>query len=220
MFQTIFHKEEINLDQNAYSQNHSQSENGQAVVPQFNHGAHELLDVKEILSAMIGALNQKTIFRQHIQDQELLNIVDRQYAFALAEYNSLVECFQTGKDPSTTTTSYKMQTDNDTKYGLTPSQPKKPIQGPNEISDELITGFLLGSAKAAATGKVTAALEATNPVVRRVLQDSVPNCIEMAYELSLYANKNGWYQVPRFDEQTMQQIMSSYGTAQGPMYKQ
>ncbi len=208
------------MDQNAYSQNHSQTMNGQTVVPHFNHGAHELLDVHEVLSAMIGALNQKTILRPHVQDQELLNILDRQYAFALDEYNSLVECFQTGKDPSTTTTSYKMQTDNDSKYGLNPSQPKKPIQTANEITDELITGFLLGSAKTAATGKVTAALESTNPVVRRVLQDSIPNCIEMAYELSLYANKHGWYQVPRFDDQTMEQIFSSYGKATGPMYKQ
>lgn len=219
MFHYIFMEEENRLD-NTYSQNHSETMNGQTVVPHFNHGAHELMDVHEVLSAAIGALNLSTILRPHVKDQELLTILDRQYAFALDEYNMLVECFKTGKDPSHRTASYKMTTDNDFTYGMKPaSQPKKPIQSASEITDEMISGYLLSSAKAGAAGKVPAALEATNPVVRRVLQDSIPNCIEMAYELSIYQNKHGYYQVPRFDEQTMEQILNTYGTAQGPMYK-
>lgn len=179
----------------------------------MNHGAHEVLDVHEVLSASIGALNTFIFFRQHVQDQELLNILDRQYAFMLDEYNITAECFKTGQDPSHPTRSYKMQMGNDSKYGLTPGEPKKPMQSPTEINDGIISGFLLSCHKMVATGKTTAALEATNPVVRRVLQDSIPNCIEMAYELSLYQNKKGYYQIPQLSQADMQAMLNMYGQA-------
>jgi spore coat protein CotF len=60
-----------------------------------------------------------------------------------------------------------------------------------------------------------AALETTNPVVRRVLADSVPNCIEMAYELSSYQNKNHYYQVPQLSQQDMNQMQNAFAPAQG-----
>ncbi|MFY3791214.1 spore coat protein [Ureibacillus sp. MALMAid1270] len=191
-----------------------QSQSMQTNMPlSMNHGAHEVLDVHEVLSASIGALNTFIFFRPHVQDQELLNILDRQYAFMLDEYNITVECFKTGQDPSHPTRSYKMQMGNDSKYGLTPGQPKKPMQSPNEINDGIISGFLLNCHKMGATGKATAALESTNPVVRRVLQDSIPNCIEMAYELSLYQNKKGYYQIPQLSQADMQVMLNMYGQA-------
>ena len=66
----------------------------------MNHGAHEVMDVHEVLSASIGALNTFIFLRPHVQDQELLNILDRQYAFMLDEYNITAECFKTGQDPA------------------------------------------------------------------------------------------------------------------------
>lgn len=179
----------------------------------MNHGAHEVMDVHEVLSASIGALNTFIFLRPHVQDQELLNILDRQYAFMLDEYNITAECFKTGQDPSHPTRSYKMQMGNDSKYGLTPGQPKKPMQSANEINDGIISGLLLSCHKAGSTGKTGAALESTNPVVRRVLQDSIPNCIEMAYELSLYQNKKGYYQIPQLSQPDMQAMLNMYGQA-------
>lgn len=73
---------------------------------------------------------------------------------------------------------------------------------------------MLGTVKAAATKKTMAALEATNPVVRRVLADSIPNCIEMAYELSVYQNKHHYYQVPQFTQQDTQQMLNMFAPAQ------
>ena len=179
-----------------------------------NHGAHELLDVHEVLDSMIASLNQCVLMRDQIQDPELLSILDRQYAFMLDEYNITMEAFKTGHDPKHPTRSYNMQMGNDYTYGLTPGQPKKPIQSANEVNDEILSGSLLGMHKVGATGKVAAALEATNPVVRRVLQDSVPNCIEMAYEVSLYQNKRGYYQVPKLSPNDMATMLNAYGEAQ------
>lgn len=179
-----------------------------------NHGGHELFDVHEVLSGMIGALNQCVLMRDQIQDKELLSILDRQYAFMLDEYNITAECFKTGHDPSHPTKSYNMQIGNDVKYGISPTAPKKPIQSPNEINDNIIAGALLGMHKTGAMAKTTAALESTNPVVRRVLQDSVPNCVEMAYEVSLYMNKKGEYQVPQLSNADMMAMLNMYGQAE------
>ncbi|MBD1380476.1 spore coat protein [Metabacillus arenae] len=194
------------------NQNQNQQQNMQTrpASQQMNHGGHEVFDVHEVLSGSVGTLNQYTLLRQHVKDQELLDILDRQYQFMQNEYNTTVDCFKSGQDPATPTQSYKMAQDNDFVYGLSPSQPKKPLQNVSEITDECISSCMLGSVKSNASMKTMAALEVTNPVVRRVLADSVPNCIEMAYELSIYQNKNQYYQVPQLAQQDMQQMLNSY----------
>ncbi|GIN88807.1 spore coat protein F-like protein YhcQ [Heyndrickxia sporothermodurans] len=185
--------------------------------PQMNHGGHEVLDVSEVLSGAIGTMNQYTLLRDHVKDQELKGILDRQYQFMQQEYNTTVDCFKSGQDPAVETQSYKMQQDNNFIYGLQPSQPKKPLQSTSEITDECISGLMLGAVKSNATMKTMAACETTNPVVRRVLADSIPNCIEMAYEISIYQNKHHYYQVPQFTQQDMQQLVNAYAPAQGNM---
>lgn len=90
------------------------------------------------------------------------------------------------------------------------------MQSTAEINDETIALSMLNAVKSGATMKTNAAMESTNPVVRRVLADSLPNCIEMAYEISLYQNKHGYYQVPRLPQQDMQYMQNSYGTAPMP----
>ncbi len=186
-----------------------------AVPQQLNHGGHEVFDVHEVLSGTIGTLNTYMMLSQHVKDPELRDILTRQYQFIQQEYNITLESFKTGQDPSMPTQSYKMNQGNDFIYGLTPSQPKKPFQSISEISDEFISGSMLNLAKTGASAKTMAAVETTNPVVRRILADSVPNCIEMAYELSIYQNKHQYYQVPQLAQQDMQQILNAFAPAQG-----
>ncbi|WP_077247252.1 spore coat protein [Pseudobacillus wudalianchiensis] len=199
---------------NQNEQTHTNMHTG-AVSPKMNHGAHEVLDVHEVLSGAVGTMNEYMMLRSHVKDQELLNILDRQYQFMQQEYNTTLDCFQSGKDPAVPTQVYNMTQDNDFVYGLTSTAPKKPMQSTSEINDAFISGAMLGSLKSAASMKTMAALESTNPVVRRVLADSIPNCIEMAYELSIYQNKNHYYQVPQFAQQDMMQMMQSYAPATG-----
>lgn len=202
------------MTQNQFGEMHQNMHTG-PVPTDMNHGGHELFDVHEALSGVIASLNQAMLLRPYVQDPELLDIIDRQYRFTLDEYNITVECFKSGTDPSHPTGSYKMKEGNDFIYGMKPSQPKKPLQNASEINDEIISGFLLGSAKANATMKAATSLETTNPVVRRVLADSIPNCIEMAYELSIYQNKHHYYQVPQLAQQDMQQLLNAFAPSQG-----
>src|SRR5690606_21820125 len=108
-------RRKIGMTQNPFGQGQGQThQNMQTgnISQNMNHGGHEVFDVHEVLGTVISGLNLKVLLRPHVKDQELLSILDRQYAFALDEYNITVECFKTGADPSHPTTSYKMQTGN------------------------------------------------------------------------------------------------------------
>jgi spore coat protein CotF len=201
------------LNQNQQGQTQQNMHTG--VVPQqLNHGGHEVFDVQEVLTGSIDILNSYMLLRQHIKDPELRDILDRQYQFIADEYNITLDCFKSGNDPTKPTQTYKMTQTNDFIYGLTPTQPKKPMQNVSQISDASISCNMLTMVKSTATRKTMAALETTNPVVRRVLADSVPNCIEMAYELSHYQNKHHYYQIPQLAQQDMQQMVNMFDAAQ------
>lgn len=183
-----------------------------------NHGGHEIFDLHEILGGTINVLDQYMMFRQYVQSPELLTILDRQYQFMTDEYNMLVQAFSTGQDPQHGTKRYQMTQHNESiVYGMQPSQPKKPKQSVAEVNDEGISASMLGLLKSMAGSKTLAACEATNPVVRRVLADSIPNCIEMAYEIFLYQNKNQYYQVPQLAEQDQKLMQNAFAVVQGQL---
>ncbi|MGB3784653.1 spore coat protein [Priestia megaterium] len=184
-----------------------------AVPPQLNHGGHELFDVHETLAGSINVMDQFMMFRQYVKEQELLDIIDRQYQFILNEYNLIVEAFSTGQKPADSTHVYNMKQSHTFVYGLKPSQPKKPNQSVEEINEKGISGHMLGLVKSQASLLTMTALEITNPVVRRIFGDSVPNWIEMAYEISLYQNKHHYYQVPQLAKEDMQQMITSFAKA-------
>src|SRR5699024_3108727 len=114
---------------------------------QQNRGAHELFDADELIGGIVGMLEEYTQYNQHIQDQELKGILQRQSAFMTQLYNTVVESYQTGQDPQVPTQQYKMQQNNDVTYGLKPGQPKQPKQAVNELTDECYSSFMLGHTK-------------------------------------------------------------------------
>lgn len=183
--------------------------------PQQNHGGHEVMDAHEAMSTLTGALEQFLLYEEHIQDPTLQNMLNRQRAFLSALYNTLADTLKTGQNPSVKTQTYMMDQNNDVVYGMKPTPPKAPAQSSNEINDQCVSSYMMGAVKACATGFTTAALEVSNPVLRRVFADSVPNMIEMAYEIFLYQNKNQYYQVPQLQPQDMQAILNSYAPIQG-----
>lgn len=173
-------------------------------------GGHELFDAHEAIGALSGTLEHYAIYGDHVQDQELTNIMQRQKSFLTQMYNTIVDTLTSGQDPAVKTQVYKMEESNQTTYGMSPSAPKKPIQSIQELNDECISSGILGHLKGISTHFTTAALEATNPVLRRVFADSIPNAIEMAFEMYLYQNKNQYYQVPQLSPQDMQALRQSY----------
>ncbi|GAA0344708.1 spore coat protein [Bacillus carboniphilus] len=184
------------------------------VGPQQNHGGHELFDAHEVISCLTGTIDQYVMYRQYVKDQELLNIMDRQQSFITNQYNRVVETLSTGQKPSIQATTYNMNQTHDVTYGLKPSQPKKPAQTVSDITEECVSSLLASAVKSVCTGTTMAALETTNPVLRRVFADSIPNFIELGYELFLYQNKHHYYQVPQLSMQDQTQMMQSYAPIQ------
>ncbi|MCT2536436.1 spore coat protein [Aquibacillus koreensis] len=201
----------INQNQMQGNQQMPQNMVNQAI--NHNHGAHEILDSHELIGCLIGTLEHYEIYDQNIQDQELKGILQRQKAFMTQMYNTVVESFSTGQDPTVPTQQYKMQQSNEVTYGLKAGQPKKPKQSVSELTDECYSSFMLSQTKAATSTLAMAAAEMNNPVLRRVIADSVPNMIEMSYELFLYQNKNGYYQVPQLKDQDMNIMLQAYTKA-------
>lgn len=196
-------------------QQQTQASNQKQGAQQMNQGGHELFDMHEVLSCMINVLDQFMISRQFVQDNELLDILDRQYNFTLSQYNLTAECFTTGQKPSQETATYKIKDMTQPIYGIKPSQPKKPNQSLADVKDAGISGHMLGLVKTHASLLTMSAVEVTNPVVRRVLASQVENFIEMAYEIFLYQNKHAYYQVPQLAAPDMQQMLNSFVPATG-----
>ncbi|WP_372459080.1 spore coat protein [Alkalihalobacillus deserti] len=182
---------------------------------QMNHGGHEVFDLHEVLSGMINVLDQYMMFRVFVKGPELMNMIDRQYSFILDNYNITCEAFQTGTEPSHHTKKYMMNESNTVTFGIKPSQPKKPNQSIEDINDQGIAGHMLGLIKSTASLLTMTSLEVTNPVVRRVLVDSVPNFVEMAYEIFLYQNKQHQYQVPQLSQQDMNSMVQGFAPITG-----
>ncbi|WP_042222877.1 spore coat protein [Oceanobacillus manasiensis] len=196
-------------------QNQNQQPNPNAAMNQAmskNHGGHEMFDAHEVLAGVISMLDQYQMYDQHIQDPELKSIVQRQSTFVTQLYNTMVNCFKTGQDPSVPTQQYQMTQENEVVYGIKPGQPKKPNSSVSQLSDQGLSAYMLGNTKSLTSLLAMTALEITNPVLRRVVADSVPNFIELSYEIFLYQNKHGYYQVPQLMEQDMQQMLNSYAT--------
>lgn len=84
----------------------------------------------------------------------------------------------------------------------------------NDIDDSIISRQMLCAIKAQASMLTMASLEMTNPAVRRVLSAQIQEYVEMAFEIFLYQNKHGYYQVPQLDAQDMEQLRNSFAPAQ------
>lgn len=178
-----------------------------------NHGGHELYDAHEVIAGIISMLDQYQMYDQHTKDPELKDILHRQSVFVTQMYNTIVESFNTGQKPTVSTQVYNMTQNHDqVVYGIKPSQPKKPNTSVQDLADNGLSAYMLGHTKGLATLLAMTALEMTNPVLRRVIADSVPNFIEMSYEIFLYQNKHGYYQVPQLNMQDMNVMLQSYTT--------
>lgn len=203
------------MQQQQQPQNQSAMHTG--LPPQQQFGGLEIMESHESLGALSGCIAYYALHQQHVQDQELSGIFDRQKAFISQLYNTILNTLQTGKDPAVKTQTYEMQEGNQTTYGITPSTPKAPIQNISEVDDKVMSSALLGHLKGIASHFTMAALESTNPVLRRIFADSIPNVIELAFEVYLYQNKNQYYQVPQLSEQDSQAVISHYGPVPGNM---
>ena len=173
-----------------------------------NFGAHECLESHEILTDTINGINQFELYRPHVKDQQLGQILDRQINFMIQEYNSLVNYLHnSGRN---TGSPYRGQSNFSPKLGLRNPSPENPNTNINQLNDRDIASGMLGCAKSSAIFATIASLECTDPNLRNLMKNCIISKVDMAYEIFQYMNQMGFYQVPTMQDNTTQTMINTY----------
>lgn len=179
---------------------------GQGKAAQF--GAHEVMEIHEVLTDTIDGINQFQLYRPHVRDQQLSQILERQLDFMQVEYNNLVSLLnQRGMGYAVP---YRSPKNVSPQYGLKQPSPEVPNTSMNEMDDRDVASGMLGCAKASACMRMVASLECADSELRSAIVQGAVNCNEQAYETWSYMNQQGYYQVPTMKETTTNTMLNMY----------
>lgn len=181
----------------------------------MNHsqlGAHEVLELHEILCHSINGINQFLLYEPHIRDERLRDIFFHQMNFMKEEYNQLVSMMDLSS--SGKSKSYKVFSAFEPRYGLDQPPQSYPKVYTHQLLDSDIASGMLGYHKSSAVVKMTASLEFANLSLRNVIIQSAKNCADQAYEIFQYMNERGLYQVPILTNQ--EAVLHQYQEALDP----
>lgn len=181
-------------------------------------GAHEMMELHEVLTDTIDGINQFQLYRPHVQDQELLNILENQTRFMSQEYTTLVSMVSSqgmqGSVPQRSSMSQQgfsssMSSFSPT-YGLRNPAAETPNTSARMMDDRDVASCMLGFHKASANCRMHAALEIADPHIRNTIVQGAASCADQAYELFQFMNQKGYYQVPTLEQQTTQTMSGMY----------
>jgi hypothetical protein len=173
-------------------------------------GAHEVLELHEVLSHSINEIHMLHLYQPYIRDQELRYIVENQLRFITGEYNQFASNLQLQQEHS----EYSNITGFEPRYGLDSPPQFYPKVANHQLTDLDIASGILGLHKMSASKKMTAALECANFSLREALILGAKNCADQAYEMFQYMNIRGIYQVPKLSNQD--DVIHQYQEAPDP----
>ena len=183
-------------------------------------GAHETMEVHEILNEKVNQINHFSLYLNQCRNVELKNMIDRHLQSAIQSYDRLVAYTHDYSAANQAAPSWPSQTANvqpqQIEYGLRQPSPVTPqMQG--NLNDVQIAWAVLLCHKNSAKNQMAAALECADPNVRQMLQDGANACAHQAYEVFLWMNQQGQYQVPTIQDHTAKTFLHSYQPAQPQM---
>ncbi|HEX3033044.1 MAG TPA: spore coat protein [Bacillota bacterium] len=174
-------------------------------------GAHETMEVHEILNESINMINHFSLYAQQCQDPNLRQVVERHLQTALQSYHQLVgytHDYQAAALPVQAPAMGSIRPQQ-IQYGVTQSTPHMPqLQG--RLSDQQIVAAMLSCHKNSAKNHMHAAVEVADPNIRQMLINGAVTCANQAYELFLMMNQQGAYQVPVLQDQAAKEFLHSY----------
>lgn len=160
-------------------------------------GAHEVLEIHEVLNDAVNGINQFHLYEPHVQGDDLRNILSHQLNFMQLEYNMLIDLVGSpGR-----LTEYSHRDRSEPIYGLDQPPQYYPKAALMQLKDQDIAAGMLNCHKSSAIRKMTSALECAAPQMREALIQGAKNCADQAYELFLFMNKRGYYQMPYLSNQ-------------------
>lgn len=182
-----------------------------------NFGAHEVLMTHEVLTHHIDGINLFELYRTHVKDQRLMQILDGQVNHMYNSYQNLVNFLHNQGGGSAVP--YRVPKAPAVKYGLHQPAPEIPNMNLNEMDDRDVASGMMSCAKASAAICTTAALECVNPQLRSMMTNCTVSSINQAYELFQYLHEKGMYQVPTMAAQTTQTILNAYQVGTQPQLR-
>ncbi|MBE3572617.1 MAG: spore coat protein [Moorella humiferrea] len=176
-----------------------------------HYGAHEVMEIHEVLSDTIDGINQFQLYRPHVKDPQLHSILDKQLQFMTQEYNNMVQAIN--QRGITQAVPYRLPRTAAPVYGLNNPETQKPNTSIQDMDDRDVASGMLGCHKASAAFRMMASLECADLELRRMLQQGAINCAEQAYEVWQYMNQKGYYQVPTMKDVTTSTMINAYSPA-------
>jgi spore coat protein CotF len=177
-------------------------------------GAHETMEVHEILDEKINLINHLNLYAGFVRDANLRQMLDRQLQDAVRSYDRLVGYTHDYAASNQTLPPYAAPQlePNQIQYGLRQPMDRMPqMQG--GLDDRQIAAALLSCHKNMAKNQMAKALECADPNLRQMLIDGAVSCANQAYEVFYYLNRQGVYQVPTMNDHTAKTFLHAYQPA-------
>lgn len=175
-----------------------------------NYGAHEVIELQDVLTNTINSINTFQLYLQSVQDASLRTIALNQLRFMQEEYNQIVH-FVHGLAPGHTF-SYRSMGDWTSEVDVNQGNLTnvQPATQPKRMTDHDIASCMLTLHKASATMRMHAALECADQQIRQIIQQGANNCAHQAYEVWGYLHSHGGYPVPSLDELSQTHVLHGF----------
>ena len=181
-------------------------------------GAHETMEVHEILNEKINLINHFSLYSQMTQNVQLRQMIERHMQTAIQAYDQMVAYTHDYNAASHAQPAYPMPQAEPRQiaYGLNNPMAQMPqMQG--TLSDQQIMMAVLSCHKNSAQNHMKACLECADSNVRQMLLNGAVTCANQAYEVFLMMNSQGVYQVPTMQDHTAKTYLHSYQPVQQQM---
>lgn len=180
-------------------------------------GAHETMEAHEMLSEKINLINHFTMYANMCQDNYLRDMLNRHVQAAVQSYDRLLAYthdYEAAGQLHRPFGTPGMAAPQQVQYGLRQPAPVMPnMQG--QLGDRQIVSSMLACHKNSAKNHMAAAIECADGNLRQMLIEDAVACANQAYEVFLYMNQHGQYQVPTMQDHTAKTFLHTYQPAAG-----
>jgi spore coat protein CotF len=181
-------------------------------------GAHETMETHEILMEKVNMITHFNLYASQAQNPQLQDMIVRHQQEEIRSYNELVSLTRGNNQfqPIPPNTNIRGVNHQQIQYGLK-NPPRFEPQADGVMNDAEIAMAMLCCHKNAARNSAWGSLECADPNLRHALLNAHANCNNQAYEVFLFMNQQGVYQVPTMNPRTEETFLHSYQPASGAL---
>ena len=174
-------------------------------------GAHEAMEVHEILTEKINMINHFHMYAAQAKNPQLKEMIHRHLQEEIKSYDAVVSYTHDYQNfaPMPANTNIRSAQPDQIQYGLDNPSMVAPEANTTFNDFEIASALLICHKNGAANG-VKATLEIADPNLRQVLLNGAVNCVNQAYEVFLFMNSQGQYQIPTMKDHTAKTYLHAF----------